>query len=66
MGSWGDWGGTKDYAWHVLTGDFMLQLGWEEPAGQRSGAGDLRGCLRKVARQGQDQAGSQNKAQLCD
>lgn len=42
-GPWGhgDWGGTMECSWHVLTGDFMPQLGWEEAAGQRPGAGDL-------------------------
>ena len=35
-GPWGHggWGGTERCAWHVLTGDFLLQLCWEEPSGR--------------------------------
>lgn len=55
----------EEYAWHVLTGDFMLQLSREEPAGQRPRARDSRGCLGEVTAQGQDQPGSQNEAHLC-
>lgn len=49
-GPWGHggWGGTEECAWHVLTGDFLLQLCRKEPLGQRPEAGDAGGCLGEV------------------